>query len=238
MADTHSITPPRAVIFDMDGLIFDTERLRQAGWVESSREFGFDLSEETFRCTLGKRKAEVHEALLEAIGTDFPVESIRKVRDAAVARIIERDGVPVKAGLFELLDFLDEVEAPKAVATSSHRQVTFDLLKRAGILHRFDEIICGDQVAHSKPHPEIFETAAEALGVSSGESVVLEDSESGIIAAHKAGMRPVHVRDILEPSTVIKRLSVYLASSLHDVRGYLSNFFGGTQAESHEGFGA
>jgi HAD superfamily hydrolase (TIGR01509 family) len=211
----------QAVIFDMDGLMFNTEQLRQAGWVGASMQFGYYLCQETFRCTLGKRADEVRQSLIEAIGPDFPIDQIKKVRDAAIRNIIQTEGTPIKDGLLELLNALEMHQIPFAIGTSSNKEVTDFQLGNANLPDRFKIIVTGEEVERSKPEPDIFLKVSEKLQIEPKNCFVLEDSESGIEAAHRAGMRPIHVEDILPPSSQIKKIAHFLAKNLIEVREFL-----------------
>jgi len=129
--------------------------------------------------------------------------------------------VPVKDGLLALLDFLDGAGIPKAVATSTERTRALRLLELAGVLNRFDAVVCGDEVARGKPCPDIFLTAAARLGCDPSTCMVLEDSESGLRAAHQAGMLPVLIPDLKMPSAEVRALTFRTFQSLSGVAQFL-----------------
>lgn len=209
----HSVPPahaqPRepqlieAVIFDMDGLLFDTERLAIRSWADAARDSGYDIPMEVLLKTIGRDKEAGRRMLMEECGEAFPYGIIREKRLRHFADHIEAHGVPVKEGLRGLLRTLRERGIPLAVATSTDRARALWLLERGGIAPHFDAIICGDEVANCKPDPEIYLKAAQALGRAPENCLVLEDSPIGIRAAHAAGMRAIMVPDLIEPDEAV-----------------------------------
>lgn len=214
----NSLQPPiTAVIFDMDGLMLDTERMAQLAWQQAGAEFGFTLPDELYLQAVG-RTATVTELLFrEGFGPDFPFEAIYARKQHYLYSAIDQEGIPTKSGLFELLDLIDQAGLAKAVATSTARVLATRKLTAAGLLHRFTTIVCGDEVPNGKPAPDIFLAAAEKLGVAPAQCVVLEDSSAGIKAAHAAGMRAIMVPDLIQPSADIMPLTYRIVESLHHV---------------------
>jgi HAD superfamily hydrolase (TIGR01509 family) len=132
--------------------------------------------------------------------------------------MLEKHGISVKDGLYEILDYLSKTKVKIAVATSTSRERATSLLIMASVDHYFDYVLCGDEVENSKPHPEIFLKVADKLGCLPEKSIVLEDSEAGIIAAHSAGMSAIMVPDMKEPEPNIQALAFKQMSSLHEVK--------------------
>ena len=214
--------PAQLVIFDMDGLMFDTERLAVAAWVAAGRRFGVPVTTEDVIATIGL-DARASEAVLRSrFGADMPYAEMRQYRIAHARARIEADGLPVKPGLYELLDDLEAQDIRRAVATSTRHERAAEYLAMAGVLERFDAIVGGDEVAHSKPEPDIFLAAAAAVGCPPAACVVLEDSESGLRAAARAGMRPILVPDIRRPCPEVAALAECECASLLAVRDYLA----------------
>ena len=204
----------KAVLFDMDGLMFDTERLYMETWYPSAKKYGYDVNEEQLISLLGKT-AELGREICEGyFGKDFPFYEIRKTRLALSDAVIREKGIKIKPGLLPLLDYLDRQGIKKAVATSSEKVTADFYLKTAGLTDRFDAVVSGDDVKKSKPDPEIFLIAAKKVGVEPENCLVLEDSFSGIRAAHAGGMHPVMVPDILQPTDEIKALCEAVMTSL------------------------
>lgn len=185
-----------AVIFDMDGVMFDTERLAAAGWAEAGRLLGYEIPVELVNRMRGVSVEGCRTLFRETLGEERDYGRARAIRQAYVRDWIARNGVPVKPGLRELLVYLKQTGRGAALATSSVRTVAEGYLKSAGVRAFFDCLICGDMVRRGKPEPDIFLAAAAGLGCSPGNCLVLEDSEAGLWAAHRAGCRPVFLPDL------------------------------------------
>lgn len=212
-----------AVIFDMDGLMFDTERLVIEGWKKVGTDFNIDISENVVIETMGLDVYGTEKVFKKHMGDCFPFYEVREKRIEYVMDWIDKNGVPVKAGLYELLDLLDEMKILKAVATSTEREKAYRLLTSAGVEERFDLIVCGDEIKNGKPNPDIFLKAAEHFGISPERCIVLEDSENGIRAAYKAGMYPIMIPDIKQPSDEVSNLAFKKFNSLIGFREYLES---------------
>lgn len=209
------------VIFDMDGLMFDTERIAVMAWCAAGERFGVEISPELVLKTVGLDRRRTEGVYRAHLGGAFPYQEARAFRIEYANRFIEAQGLPVKAGLYALLDFLNETGIATAVATSSERARTEKFLSLAGIRGRFDRIVCGDEVERGKPDPDIFLAAARGLSVDPAECMVLEDSESGLLAAWRAGMMPVLVRDLNNPSAEALSHVFREFASLDEVRDFL-----------------
>lgn len=210
-----------AVIFDMDGLIFDTERLILWAWQKAMADYGFPAPEELYLRSVGLTDEATDAILVEALGPNFPVEAVRARERSYVAGYVDSHGAPVKPGLLELLDFLDEQELPRAVGSSSMRRTIERMLASASLQGRFGAWAGGDEVAHGKPAPDIFLLAAQRLGVPAGGCVVLEDSEPGAQAGRAAGMIPILVPDLKPPTPEGAALAYRVLPSLHAVKELL-----------------
>ena len=205
----------KAVIFDMDGLMFDTERLARDAWQRAMAEYGYALDDSVYLTAVGRTVDNACQVFVEALGPDLPIGDI----EAAKARYL-RDmldaGLPLKNGLLSLLDGLEELRTLTAVASSTARAEVERRLFRAGLRERFHATVGGDEVAHGKPAPDLFLLAGERLGVAPADCVVLEDSEAGIRAAAAAGMSPVMVPDLVEPSAAVRELARAVVPSLSE----------------------
>ena len=188
----------------MDGLMFDTERIAFMAWRTAASQYGFEITEQIFKETLGVNIVLTGEIFMKYFGESFPIDIIKKERFKIAEDYVNLNGVTVKNGLYELLDYLKISNIKMAVATSTGRARAMRLLKMAGIDMNFNYVICGDEIINSKPDPEIFLKVAEKLGCTENRCLVLEDSEAGIMAAHKAGMLPVMIPDMKEPSEEVK----------------------------------
>lgn len=197
--------------------MIDTERMAQRAWQRAGAEFSFTLPDELYLQAVG-RTAKATEALFRAgLGADFPFEAVYARKQHYLYTAIEEEGIPTKPGLAELLDLVDQQGIAKAVATSTARALAIKKLTAARLRHRFDTMVCGDEVAQGKPAPDIFLAAAAELGVAPAHCLVLEDSSAGIQAAHAAGMRAVWVPDLIQPSPAITPLAFCVLGDLHQV---------------------
>ena len=219
------------VIFDMDGLMFDTEKISFISWKNAACDYGYEIDEEIFIRTIGANLERTIEIYLEHFGEKFPFDGIKNERFIISENLIKKNGVPVKDGLYELLDYLKKVDIKLAVATSTSRQRALNLLTLTGIDTLFDYILCGDEIKNSKPDPEIFLKVSEKLGCMPERCIVLEDSEVGIMAAHRARMLPIMIPDMKEPEEEVRRLAYKQLGSLSDVKLFLEDFY----AQSQEG---
>lgn len=211
----------KAVIFDMDGLMIDSERVTYNEYVKKLEQLGhFDFTEELYKNCLGKNKQGICQVFIDHYGDDFPMD---EVWDDVHVWIDEslRAYVPKKKGLEELLKYLKDNQYKTIVATSSGRARVDEILKNANLTEYFDDSICGDEVTHGKPHPEIFLTACQKLGVPPQEALVLEDSEAGIVAAYDGHIDVICVPDMKYPEPQFVEKVTKIVDSLEDVIGYL-----------------
>lgn len=211
----------KAVIFDMDGLMFDTEALAKKGWLIVGREMHLPVTDEILHKVIGMNAAGVKKACIDYFGPEFDYESFRKTVGNYMQNVLETEGMPVKRGLPELLTYLKQNHYQTAVASSSPQTTVENYLRRAGMETDFSALICGDMVKKSKPEPDIFLKAAETLYVSPKNCLVLEDSANGIRAAYTAGIRSVMVPDLIEPTADLRAMADAVCESLYDVIPYL-----------------
>lgn len=209
--------PVGAVVFDMDGLLLDTERIYAAAVTGAGRAVGFDIPEQLYHTMIGIPGRECDLMIRAHFGPAFPMADYTAKCSALVTDLTEA-GIPLKSGAVELIDDLFRRSIPTAVATSSSRRTAVRHLQTAGLLERFDLVVTRDDVAHGKPRPDLFIKAAEGLGIEARHCLSLEDSHNGIRSAHAAGTMPVMVPDIVPPSDEIRAMCVAIVGSLHDVR--------------------
>ncbi|MDR1398692.1 MAG: HAD family phosphatase [Treponema sp.] len=190
---------PAAVIFDMDGLMLDTERPALAHWMQVTKAFGWDISEEVVLHTFGVNASGTRDVFMKAYGTDFPYQDIRAEVSRRNKEEAEQNGISYRPGLIVLLDHLAQLQIPCAVATSTARDAALWKLRKAGIADRFVVKVCGDEITQGKPAPDIFLRALEHLGTEPDDSIGFEDSPAGLQSLHAAGIRSVFIKDLIEP---------------------------------------
>ena len=195
-----------AVIFDMDGVIFDSEALVMKTWKIVAEKYGFGDIESVCRQCLGTNAAATRQIFLDAYGEEFPYDDYKKEM----------------SGVREILKYLKNAEIKTGLATSTREAVVRKELEEAGIIEFFDVIVCGDMVERSKPAPDIYLEACRRLQVRPEDSCAVEDSYNGIRAAYAAGMKPVMVPDLAEPTEEMENLAECILPSLHEVREYLA----------------
>ena len=211
---------PFAVIFDMDGVIFDTEVIALRCWGEAAKTLRLDGWKELYPQCIGITQPKTRALWVEHWGEEN-AEAFGK----EILTIYERDyagrPVPQKAGAAEIIAALHEKGIPIAVASSTPEARVRQHLTEAGFLPSFDAVIGGDRLQRSKPAPDIFLLAAEALGAEPGRCFVIEDSFNGIRAAHAANMRPIMVPDLLAPTEEIAGMAEVVAADLFEAMEYL-----------------
>lgn len=212
----------KAVVFDMDGVIFDSERAVMQCWKEvASRHNIPDIEKAILACT-GTTMVRTREIMLNLYGADFPYDEYARESSAIFHSRYDGGRLPMKQGVKELLTFLKEHDKKIALASSTRQQVVTDELRDAGIIEYFDRIICGDMVSRSKPAPDIFLKACEELNVSPSDSYAIEDSYNGIRAAHAGGLHPIMVPDLLPADEEMQSLAEIVLPSLTSVMEYLA----------------
>lgn len=212
----------KAVVFDMDGVIFDSERAVMQCWEEvASRHNIPDIEKAILACT-GTTMVRTREIMLNLYGADFPYDEYARESSAIFHSRYDGGRLPMKPGVKELLTFLKEHDKKIALASSTRQQVVTDELRDAGIIEYFDRIICGDMVSRSKPAPDIFLKACEELNISPSDSYAIEDSYNGIRAAHAGGLHPIMVPDLLPADEEMQSLAEIVLPSLTSVMEYLA----------------
>ncbi len=208
---------PAAVIFDMDGLMLDTEPLAARAWGEAAAALGVDFDMALARAMIGRNFADCATMLRARYAAPYPFDALLGSWHAAYDAIVAREGLTLKPGLHELLEWLEAQSIPRAVATSTRRERARIKLDVTGLLPRFHDLVGGDEVARGKPAPDIYVEAARRIGIEATACVALEDSEPGIRAALAAGMAAIMVPDLHPPSTELEALDVEVLPSLRAV---------------------
>lgn len=213
----------KAVVFDMDGLMFDSERIVQRSWDIAGEQMGYGKLGGHIVNTLGFNRERREQYFKEACGADFPFERFQELYRKAFYEYVEHYGLPAKKGLHQLLQLLRRMQIPMAVATSSSREHAVGNLKKEGIEDYFAAVITGNMVSEAKPSPEIYEKACRALGVDPGEALALEDSYNGIRSAHGAGMITIMIPDLLTDSSCVDEILDGKMESLLEVEHWIAS---------------
>ena len=220
------IKKPELVIFDMDGTMLDTEMLSIKGWevavAQQVPNFSRELFVKTFHSMIGTNYESCKRIVTELM-PEFDFEKGYQVSYAYMDEYMATHGVPIKAGLLELLDKLEALNIKKCVATSTRKERATHKLKLANIAHRFDVIVGGDDVALSKPNPDIFLKAASICGIAPENCLVLEDSAAGTEGGYRAGMQVIVIPDLLPPSEETKKMAATVCKDLHEVAAVIDN---------------
>ncbi len=207
----------KAVVFDMDGLMFDTEKIGIRTWNTLSEELGYPKLYNLIYTCFGTNDNFKRKYFAEVLGEDFPYDYFRKREFEVTGKTLEEEGVPHKSGLVELLQYLKDNNIKRAVATSTPQDPALKHIKNAGVFDYFDVIITGDMTEKGKPEPDIYLKACEELGVDPKDAMGIEDSFNGIRAVFSAGMKAVMIPDMVEPDDEMRSKCFAIEKSLSDV---------------------
>ncbi len=213
---------PKLAIFDMDGLIFDSERLFMKFLQEHSSQHGYTITQNDYLRTLGIGGGYLTAVMEEICGPAYPHDKISGLARQSFNDYASAHGLPVKPGIRELLQFLASKQVFCCVASSTNSSYVKTYLEQAGLQQYFPFIIGGEQVKNTKPDPEIFLLACSHFHITPADTVVLEDSENGILAAHRAGIPSIAIPDMKEPGPDIRCYTALTASTAFDVIRYFS----------------
>ena len=216
---------PAAVLFDMDGLLLDSERVALAIMSACAAELGLVWNHQVGLRIIGRSVIDSNRILREHYGDDARLDALPGAFRTRYDRHIDDHAIPLKPGVMQLLDLLDAHGIAHAVATSTQRERAARKLERNGLLPRFDALVGGDDVERGKPAPDIFLAAARALGVAPARCLVLEDSNAGARAGLAAEMAVVMVPDLLEPDAAVIALGAHCQPSLLEVAAQLDALF-------------
>lgn len=207
----------RGVLFDMDGVILDSEKLYARFWAEGCGFYGYRMS---YAQALGMRSLSAQagqEYLSSLFGPEISYPLVRAKRIELMDDYVERNGIQAKPGVFRLLDYLSSRGIPYAITTASPSDRIQDHLGRLGLYHRFPHICTAHQVAHGKPEPDIYLLGAGTIGLPPEQCLALEDSYTGMLSAYRAGCLAAIVPDLDEPGEDILSIAYARADSLTDV---------------------
>ena len=212
----------RAVIFDMDGVLIDTEKHYNIAWCEAAKQAGY--TDFTREHALMLRSCDAREAskMMKGIfGEQFDYYAIREIRRTIVAKRLAKYGLEKKPGLDEILAFLHKKGIKTAVATATPLELTLQHLEKIGVKDQFDKIVSAKQVENGKPAPDVYLYACEQIGEQPKDCIAVEDSPNGIRSAYAAGCMPVMVPDLTEPDEELKPLLYAVVKTLADIQGII-----------------
>jgi len=195
------LTKIKGIIFDVDGVIFDTERMSSDFWTITMAKYGYEMGDNEYSQVMGRNREGIISGLEEIYkdsGLDFATIANEKT-EAMVAQL-DAYPIPVLPGVFEMIEYMNKRGYKRGIATSTRKIRAEKRLKKENVYEHFDAYMYGDEVAASKPNPEIFLKVADKLGLKPEECLVLEDSPSGVEAAHRGGFRCINVVGIKEPT--------------------------------------
>lgn len=217
--------PIEGVVFDVDGVLFDTERLMHQIWHEVGAKMGWPQPGQDYLEFVGNGRSVIFEKMLAFYGPDFPKEDFLTTCSQTLQDRVERDGVPLKPGVREILEFLNQKNIPIAIATSTAMRRTGKRMELTGLSPYFSAMITGDQVTHGKPDPEIYLLACKALGTDPTRTLAVEDSRNGILSASAAGMPTVMIPDMIPPTPELEALLWRRCDSLLELNDLLRSMF-------------
>lgn len=186
----------KAVIFDMDGVLFDTESVCMKAWDYAGEVMGVGKAGYMVLKTLGMNADKAIEIIRDEFGEDFDAVKFKQTGREYSYHYFNTYGVPEKPGLYEILDYLKKKGYKIALASSTNSQSVHHHLKEKGIENYFDAVICGDMVEKSKPEPDIYLKACAEISENPADCVAIEDSKNGLLSAHRAGMQVIMVPDL------------------------------------------
>lgn len=208
------------VVFDVDGLMIDTESVWKNAFDKAGDKYGIpNLGDTLFPSLIGKRLEDEQELLDRLLPSDIQNQLINEWRQIGLSSL-EKE-VPVKPGLYEMLDYLEQHHIKMAVATTTRRELTEQRLKKIGVYDRFDYVLCGDEVTKRKPDPEIYLSVLKKMNTNAKNALVLEDSVVGVEAAYRAGIDCIQVPDLIAPTEVQEKQTICIVKDLMEARDYI-----------------
>lgn len=212
----------KTIVFDMDGVLFDTELICMKAWTAVAEKNGLPGMEEIFPKCIGGNADLSRRIVLEAYGEDFDYAHFRRQASDEFWDYIKKNGLPVKPGAEEILRWLRENGWAIGLASSTKKSSVLSLLEQAGLLDFFAAVVSGDMVEHSKPNPEIYLLACRELSAEPSQTYAVEDSPNGVRSACGAGLRTLMVPDMIPADEEMRRLSEGIFDDLYRVRDFLN----------------
>ncbi len=213
-----------AVIFDLDGLLLDTERIALNTFIGACKEFGFNPDLQVYYRCIGTTSSTTKVILKDGYGESFPADAIFESWHNKSADETSHKPIPLKAGVLNLLRYLEKEGIKRAVVTSTHQETARTWLKNAAILNYFDFVLGGDQVSNGKPHPEIYLSACLRLKEDPADCLALEDSDNGVLSASRAGLVVIQIPDLVRPSINVTGLGHKIVKSMDEVEALLRSY--------------
>lgn len=212
------------VIFDVDGLLLDTERTWQKTWHDIGIKHGVkNLGSEVFLKCIGHTGKVVEDIILQEVtGIEEPLALLQEVREAGKIRL--ENELELKPGAKQLIAYLKENQIPMAIGTSTISALNEERLKKVDVFHEFCYMLCGDEVTKRKPDPEVYNRIVEQFGVDKENVVILEDSYLGVEAAYRANVSCIMVPDILPATEIQLKQTMHIAKSLYEVKDYIEQY--------------
>lgn len=210
----------KGFVFDMDGTMFDTEQISVKSWQYAGEKFGIDIPLDFMLSIMGLSSSSIRKLFVEKYG-GVNYDAFRETNVKYAMELIEKDGVPIKPGLFPLLDTIKKRGLKCAVATSTNHERAIAHLELSKTLPYFDTVITGDMIENGKPAPDIFLRATDAMQLPPNDCIALEDSRNGILAARAAGLVPILIPDMIPPDNTMRSAAYRILPSLNEVLSLL-----------------
>jgi len=215
---------PKVIIFDMDGVIFDTEVLARRLWQSVFEDYGYSLPDATYKKVIGRTMDAARQVLIDEYGPELPMDIMFDEQDALYRKITAQP-ISQKPGVIEILEYLKQRNIPCAVGSSTYHEDVENTLCVNGLRDYFATVVGGDYVAQGKPAPDIFLKCAEYLQVEPANCLVIEDSNNGLRAANAAGMRTVMIPDLIPANEIDSDLEFTVCSSLCELKDLFTVVF-------------
>ena len=209
----------KAVLFDMDGVLIDTERINLRLTIETAKDFGFDLKPEDVLKQRSTVPEESDRYYRSVYGENFDFYAIRKERRRRMKIFIEDNGLDLKDGVNEVFEHLEKINLKKAVVTSTQYDRAMNYIKMLGIENRFDAIVSASMVERGKPYPDVYLYAADKIGEEPNNCVAVEDSLNGVRAAYGAGCKVAIFPDLTEPDEEMRKMGTWVLESMESLIG-------------------
>lgn len=224
MAEKLGLLRFTSIVSDLDGLLIDSEQESGHCWMEAFKRVGRVLTPDLYLATVGKGRKHMCDYLRQKLGDELPVEELSRLRDEIGHERMERLGLAQKPGALELIETIRSLKIPFALATSTKREEVARRLKAAKLsFSMFDASVCGDEVAKTKPAPDIYIAALHKLNVPAASSLAIEDSPTGAISALSAGLQLAVVPDLVAPTEEVIQQALVISNNLHDLLVALQN---------------